>query len=133
MNSRRRIHPSRTGSRLAYSTRRVAAGASGFLTLIQSGERPERYGLYAPLGDIRMSSRYAGLADRNAPWDLLSRPWRAGAKGQREAPLAGLRLPWRNGGLECSRPAPRDQMPAAEKASSAEREDEAELAVHVFA
>jgi hypothetical protein len=34
MNSRRRIHPSRTRVTLAYSRMRVAAGASGFLTLI---------------------------------------------------------------------------------------------------
>jgi len=32
---------------------------------------------------------------------------------------------------KCSRPAPRDQKPAAEKAASAEREDAAALAVHV--
>ena len=32
---------------------------------------------------------------------------------------------------KCSRPAPRDQKPAAEKASSAQREDPAALTVHV--
>jgi hypothetical protein len=59
MNSRRLIsHPSRKDrtriallhSRFHPSINRVAAGASGFLTLIQSGERPERYGV-TPLGD----------------------------------------------------------------------------------
>jgi hypothetical protein len=45
INSRRRIHPSQGTTRLAYSITLVAAGASGFLTLIQSGERPDRYGL----------------------------------------------------------------------------------------
>ena len=45
MNSRRLIYPSRKGAlddNAAYSMTRVAAGASGFLTLIQSGDRPER-------------------------------------------------------------------------------------------
>ena len=48
MNSRRLMAiPPKWTARLArspYSMTLVAAGASGFLTLIQSGERPERYG-----------------------------------------------------------------------------------------
>jgi hypothetical protein len=42
MNSRRRIHPSRTRVTLAYSRMRVATGASGFLIFTQSGDRPDQ-------------------------------------------------------------------------------------------